>query len=275
MQRRVRKIGDVRAHARHRQPAPRIGAVLEIAALPPFRIGHHRLAADFVEGDVLRRMPRRRRDRQRREYALGIARRPLQHLHAAHRPAGHGEQRVDAEMVEQHRLRPHHVADGGNGKFQPPGLAGLRIGGGGTGRAHAGADHVRTDHEEPFGVDWPPGADHSLPPARFLRYRIDVGDMLIAGQRVADQDGVVARRIERAVGLIGDLERREIDAGVQPQRLVGAETHHQRTRIIRLAGAVGRIKRRAGFHHHSHPAPANRLRNRSGRPPRDRADGVR
>ena len=56
VQRRVRQIGDVRAHARDREPAPRIGALGEIAPAAPFRIGHHRLAADFVEGDVLRRM---------------------------------------------------------------------------------------------------------------------------------------------------------------------------------------------------------------------------
>ena len=87
VQRGIGQISDVRAHARDREPAPRIGAFGKIAAAAPFRIGHHRLAADFVEGDVLRRMPRRRRDRQRREYALRIARRPLQHLHAAHRAA--------------------------------------------------------------------------------------------------------------------------------------------------------------------------------------------
>ena len=65
MQRRVRKIGDVRAHARDREAAPRARALGEIAAVAPFRIGHHRLAADLVERDVLRRMPRRAGDRQR------------------------------------------------------------------------------------------------------------------------------------------------------------------------------------------------------------------
>ena len=45
-----------------------------------------------------------------REHALGIARRPLQHLHAAHRAADHAEQPLDAEMVDQQRLRAHHVA---------------------------------------------------------------------------------------------------------------------------------------------------------------------
>ena len=66
VQRGVRQIGDVRAHARDREPAPRIGALDQIAAAAPFRIGHHRLAADLVEGDVLRRMARRAGDRQRR-----------------------------------------------------------------------------------------------------------------------------------------------------------------------------------------------------------------
>ena len=165
MQRRVGQISDVRAHARDREPAPRIGAFGEIAPAAPFRIGHHRLAADLVEGDVLRRMPRRRRDRQRREDAVRIARRPLQHLHAAHRAAGHREQRVDAEMIEQHRLRAHHVAHGDDGKVEAPRHAGRRIGRGRTGRAHAAADDIRADDEIAFGIDRPAGTDHGLPPA--------------------------------------------------------------------------------------------------------------
>jgi len=92
VQSRVGQIGDVRAHARHRQPAARIGALEQVAAAAPLRIGHHRLAADLVKGDVLRRMPGRSRDRQRREYPLRIARCPLQHHHSAHRAAGDREQ---------------------------------------------------------------------------------------------------------------------------------------------------------------------------------------
>ena len=123
-----------------------------------------------------------------------IARRPLQHLHAAHRAAGDREQRVDAEMVEQHRLRAHHVADGDDRKIEAPRLAGLRIGRGRPGRAHAAADHVRADDEIALGVDRLAGADHGLPPARLAGDRMHVGDMLVAGQRVADQDGVAALR---------------------------------------------------------------------------------
>jgi hypothetical protein len=41
-----------------------------------------------------------------------------------------------------------------------------------------------------------------------------LGDVLVAGQRMADEDRVVARRAERAVGLVGDRERPELDAAV-------------------------------------------------------------
>ena len=65
--------------------------------------------------------------------------------------------------------------------------------------------------------------------------------MLVAGERVAYQDGVAALGVERAVGLVGDLERGQLDAGVELERLVGAELHHQRTRLVGFARAVGRI----------------------------------
>ena len=219
---------------------PRRGAVPsdEIAAVAPLRIGHHGLAADLVEGDVLRRVPRRAGDRQRGEHAVRIARRPLQHLHAAHRAAGHREQRLDPELVEQHGLRPHHVADGDDGKFQSPRLAGLRIGRGRPGRAHAGAEHVRADHEVTLGVDRLAGADHGLPPAGLAGHRIGARHMMVAGQRVADQHRVGALGVERAVGLVGDLERRELDAGVELERTVGAEPRHRRVaRRVGLAAA--------------------------------------
>jgi hypothetical protein len=57
----------------------------------------------------------------------------LQHLHAAHGTAEDGKQAVDAEPVEEHGLRAHHVADGDDRKFQAPRLAGLRIGRRGAG----------------------------------------------------------------------------------------------------------------------------------------------
>ena len=71
--------------------------------------------------------------------------------------------------------------------------------------------------------------------------------MLIAGQRVADQDGVRPVGIELAIGLIGDLERREVDAAIEPQRLVGAELRDLRSRMIDLVRALLRRDRPFGF----------------------------
>ena len=58
----------------------------------------------------------------------------------------------------------------------------------------------------------------------FCGDRMQVGHVLVAGERMADQHGIGALGIERAVGLVGDLERRELDAGIELERLVGPET---------------------------------------------------
>ena len=236
----------MRAHARDREAAARIGAFQIIAAAAPFRVGHDCLPADLVERNVLRRMAGGAGNRQRREHAGRIARRPLQHLHAAHRSARHREQRFDAEMIEQHGLRAHHVADGDDGKFQAPRLAGRRVNRGRAGGAHAGAHHVRADHEIALGVDRLAGTDHGFPPARFLGDRMQAGHVLVAGERVAHQHGIGALGIERAVGLVGDLEGCELDAGIELERLVGPEAHHKRLmRMVRFARSVRRFTRAA------------------------------
>ena len=74
-------------HPRDAEASMRMGALFEVASIVPVRIGHHRLPAEFVKRDVLRRMARAAGDRQRREDPLGISGGPLQHLHAAHRSA--------------------------------------------------------------------------------------------------------------------------------------------------------------------------------------------
>ena len=76
-----------------------------------------------------------------------------------------------------------------------------------------------------------------------------VDDVLIAGERMANQDRVAARRVELAVSLVGDLQRAEIDAGVQPQRIIRRKTHDRRMRVVRFAGAVGEIERGADVGH--------------------------
>ena len=137
-------------------------------------------------------------DQDRGEDALRIARRPFERQHAAHRAADDAEQAVDAEMVEQHGLGAHHVGDGDDRKVDAPGRAGGRIGRGRPGRAHAAADHVRADDEETVGVDRLARSDHGVPPAGPSGDRMDGRDMLVAGQRMADEDGVGLVVVERA-----------------------------------------------------------------------------
>ena len=80
-----------------------------------------------------------------------------------------------------------------------------------------------------------------------------IGDMLIAGQGVADQDGIRAFRVEFAIGLVGDLEWSQIDAAIKRQRLIRAEQGEFGTRMVRLLRPLVGVDRgtsdRLYFHH--------------------------
>ena len=250
----------MRGHARDGETLARGPALVEIAALTPFGIGHHRLAADLVEGDVLRGVARRASDRHGGEHAVLVGRGPFQHLHAAHRAAEHRQHVGDAEMIEQPRLRAHHVAHGDDGKVEPIGASRGRIVRARPGRAHAAADHVGAEHEIAIGVDRLARADHGLPPARLAGDGMDIGDMLVAGQRVADQHDVGLRRIEHAVGLVGDRERRELGAAIELERLVRRKMHDLALRVGDLRqpqGMIGEGLRRRRLAHLSHSQRAS------------------
>src|SRR5262249_18048876 len=178
------------------------------------------------------------------------------------------EQRGNAEMVEQHGLRAHHVANGDHREVEAPGGAGPWVSGSGSGGAHAGAEHVRANDEIALGVDRPTWSDHGFPPARLLRDRMSIGNVLVAGEGVADQYRVAALGIERAIGLVSDLERREIDAGVEVKRLVGAEANDERMGIVGFARPVGGIERNGeiGLDHLYNPAAVIPLFFRCDRP---------
>ncbi len=65
--------------------------------------------------------------------------------------------------------------------------------------------------------------------------------MLIAGQGVADQHGVAFGGVERAIGLIGDVERREHDPGVHRQPAVGGEVQDFAVRSVGLKRSSSRL----------------------------------
>ncbi len=145
-------------------------------------------------------------DADGREQPLGIVGRPLQHLHPAHRAADHREQRLDAQRVDQHGLGADHVGDGDHREAQAVGPSGFRVDRGRTGRAHAAADHVRADDEVLCRVERAALADDLGPPAGLAGERVDRGDVLVEGKRVADQDGVGALGVQPPVGAVGDLD---------------------------------------------------------------------
>ena len=83
--------------------------------------------------------------------------------------------------------------------------------------------------------------------------------MLVAGERMADEDRVAAFGIERAVGLVGDLQRTEIEARIKAQGIIRAKANDQRMWPVRFTRAVGEIKRRAGVAHKDFSASRVRL----------------
>jgi hypothetical protein len=68
-------------------------------------------------------------------------------------------------------------------------------------------------------------------------------DMLVAGQRMADQDGVGFAGIELAISLVSDLKRREIDAAIKPQRLIAGEHRDLRGRMVCLLSSILGVSR--------------------------------
>ena len=111
-------------------------------------------------------------------------------------------------------------------------------------------DHVRADDEVAVRVDRLAGADQGLPPAGLAGDRMGMGEILVAGERVADQHRVRARGVQGAGGLVGDLEGRELDAGIGAQRRVDAE----RRRPGSSGRAPARARTRAGPSRRSGPA---------------------
>ena len=217
-------------HPRDGQPLFRAHALACVVAATPVWIGHDRLATDLMEGDVLRRVARRRCDTDRRRHPSRIVRRPLQHLHSAHGAADDGEQGLDAQGVDQHGLGADHVPDGHHGKAQAIRGAGHRVDGRRPGGSHATADHIGADDKIARWIQRQPGPHGPAPPSGLSRHRVIGGQVLVAGQGVADENRVRAIRVELAIGPVGDFQAIQPGAGVKAQRTVRAKTHQPAVR---------------------------------------------
>jgi hypothetical protein len=196
--------------------------VLVIVAAVEIGVGEDGLARDVVEGDVLGRELGRRRDHEAWRTRSGkvIAQRMacmpprLPPITAA---------QADAEVVGQAGLGMDPVHHRDHRKIGAPGLAGGRVDRLRAGGAVAAAEVVHADDEEAIGVERAAGADDVVPPAErlvdFVRIGM-AGDVVVAGQRVADQDGVRGVGVERAVGFIHQVVGRQLRTAAQWQRLV-------------------------------------------------------
>ena len=117
----------------------------------------------------------------------------------------------DAKVVEEKFLGAHHVEDGEGGEAKAVGFAGGGVGRRGAGGAGAAAGDVGADDEEAAGVDGLAGADKVVPPAGFfVGGGVPTGGVVVAGEGVADEDGVVAGGVKGAVGLVAEGEAVEL-----------------------------------------------------------------
>jgi len=89
---------------------------------------------------------------------------------------------------------------------------------------------------------------------------MQIGNVLIAGQRMADQNGIGASGIEFAIGLVGDLERGEVNAAIERQRLVHSEQRDLRTRMVGLLRPLVGMDRRTGYRLHIYHLDTDLLR---------------
>ena len=159
---------------------------------------------------------------------IGKEDRPFERLHPAERSAGHGREPFDPQLMQERTFGAHHVGDGDHRKVRSVWPARARIQGRGPGRPAAATEQVGRDDEVAIGVERLAWADHPVPPsqpfaprsvtlfggepvARALGGRClrETGRVRIAAERVADEDDVVARGRQRAVGLVRDSDRDE------------------------------------------------------------------
>ena len=96
----------------------------------------------------------------------------------------------------------------------------FRVGAQRAGAAGAAAQVVEPDNEEAVGVHGFAGADHAVPPAGvFVVGVVAAGDVVVAGECVADQYGVGFVGVECAVGFHHQIEARQGLAVLQDKRL--------------------------------------------------------
>ncbi len=120
-------------------------------------------------------------------------------------------------MIQQHGLRTHHVCDGDHWEPHRVGFTGRRIEDSRAARSHAATQNICANDEVAIRINWQTLPHQAPPPAGPARHRVLRRYILIHRQRVADEDDVRFIRVHPPIGFIGDVDRRERGAAVQPQ----------------------------------------------------------
>ena len=209
-------------HAGDAQAAFGHHAVLVEVAAMEIGVGDDGAAGHFVEGDVLGGEVGRAGNDHRVAQPIRVLQRPAQRLHAAQAAAHHGRQRLDAQAVEQQRLRVDPVFHRDHRKVSTIDLAigAIRIGVHRASRAKARAQVVDADNKKAVGVERLARPDHAVPPALGLGLPlVDAGHMVRGVQGVAHQHRVGALGVEVAVGFEAQVVGADGRATGQRQRL--------------------------------------------------------
>ena len=125
----------------------------------------------------------------------------MQGLHRAQRTAHHRRKARDAQVVGEARLRVHPVFDRDHREIRAERQACRGIGRLRAGRAKTATQVIHADHEEAIRIERLARANHVVPPAQ-ITIGVKARNVVRGVERVAHEDGVRARRVERAVGLV-------------------------------------------------------------------------
>ena len=129
------------------------------------------------------------------------------------------EQKTASYKYMIQKINPHYVVHGDDWKVGSVTLAGPGLDRQWSRRATAAAKIVRADDEKAVRIERLAWTNAVVPPAGFAIVRVMVaGGVMVSGQRVTDQNGIVARAVERTVGLEAHVIAIERDPAVQGQR---------------------------------------------------------
>src|SRR5829696_8796899 len=179
---------------------------VEVAALP-VGVGHDGASPELAHPHPLWTQGVRRRHGHGLLDKVGELDSPLERLLTADGAPDHKPQPSYPQSVQKTLLRPDHVPDGHDGEAHRVRAPALGVGGGRPCAPVATSDHVRADDEVPPCVYTAPPTTHRAPPTTATARRIRlIGGARIACQGVDDKNGVLARIVKLAPGLVGERD---------------------------------------------------------------------